>query len=132
MLIDDLMGFGGQPIQPILNIGRIRPRPRERQMLTRASIQLGEPLATDRDFLAVLEALAERLVQQRLELRPAVLIELLELERRHARLPSRYIATPSTRRVTSGPERPSSPDTGAASAASSSSRSPVSVGARAA
>ena len=75
---------------------------------------------------------AEHAVEQLFELLPFGLIQRFELERRHARLPIAHCATPSTRRVTFGPARPPSPDTAAASAASSSSRSPVNVGARAA
>src|SRR5262245_12932116 len=129
-LIDDLMRISRQPIQPVQQIRGICACPRKRQMLAGAPIERCKAFAPElrrrRAILAI-----ERLIQQTLELLPFALIQLFEMERRHhARRPMSHCETPSTRRVTSGPERPSSPETEAASAASSSSRSTVSVRAR--
>ncbi len=133
VLIDDLMRFSREPFQSIGDVRRVGPRPGKREMFAGAPIERGHALASHRyqcDGRSVLAA--AHAVQQCLELRPLGLVRLFEAKRRHERRPSSHCATPSTRRVTSGPARPASPETDAANAASSSSRSAVSVGARAA
>src|SRR6187401_3537035 len=100
-------------------------------MLAGAPIERRDALAAQRLLRLHACALQDE-IEQLLELLPFGLIERLESERRHLRLPIAHCATPRTRRVTFGPALPPSPETGAASAASSSSRSAVNVGARAA
>src|SRR4029453_18671949 len=126
-------GACGHPFETIDDVCGVRPRARQGQGLARTSIEGGESRPGDRQTIGRPDLLrTRRQFEQPLELGPLLLIELFEVQWCHQRRPSTHCATPSTRRVTSGPERPASPDTDAASAASSSSRSIVNVGARAA
>ena len=87
---------------------RIGARAREREMLAGAAIQRRDALAGHRLKPCALRGScrASDQIERRFELRPLVLVQLLEMQRRHARRPSSHCATPSTRRVTSGPARP--------------------------
>src|SRR5688572_33340466 len=101
-------------------------------MLACAPIERGYPFAARR-LVRNLARAFQHAIEQLLELLPLGLVQRFERERgHHARLPIAHCATPRTRRVTSGPALPPSPQTAAARAASSSSRSAVNVGARAA
>src|SRR5262245_10396931 len=131
--IDQLMRVGGDAIEAIDDVCRVRARTCEGEVLARPTVQRCQTRARERRIEHRCADLAPASVrEQTLQLEPLVLVSLLELQRRHHRRPNTHCATPRTRFVTSGPERPLSPDTGAASAASSSRRSVVSVGTRAA
>src|SRR5262245_12479094 len=125
------MGLGGDAVEPVEQVTRIVARTGQRQVLAGAPVELRHALAANRiDAVAlVLLAIADE-QQLRIELVPLGPVQLFEVERSHGRLPNNHWATPSTRRVTSPSGRLASPCTLAASAASSSSRSIVSVGAR--
>src|SRR5687767_5433698 len=125
------MRVRGQPIEAVDEIRRIGTRAREREVLARSAVEPSNALAAHRRRLTRLLS-PEHAIEQLFELLPLGLVQRFECQRRHARLPIAHCATPSTRRVTLGPALPPSPDTAAANAASSSSRSLVSVGARAA
>ena len=71
----------------------IRPRPRQRQVAAGAAVQRREPHARDvRVGRRRRQSRAAQRVEQPLELRPLVVILLLERERRHARRPRTHCA----------------------------------------
>jgi hypothetical protein len=126
------MGIGRDLIESLGEVSRIGARTGQCKVFADTAIERSEAFTLHRCGFA--PATVAQILQHSFEFGPLVLIQRLELQRRHHgwRLPSSHWATPRTRRVTTGPDSPALPLTGAASAASSSSRSTVSRGARAA
>src|SRR5690348_10402048 len=132
VLIDHLVSIARDLLEALHQIGRIEACTSQSKVLARTAVQVGYAVSVYPQLLFAVTP-AVHLREQLLQLLPVALVQLLELERGHGwRLPRNHCATPSTRRVTSGPDRPRSPETGAARAASSSSRSAVNREARAA
>ena len=131
-VIDQLMGIRRHSLEPVDDVARVGTAARQRKVLARTAVQRRETRAGHFDSMCRISGLAaEHVIEQAFQFSPLLLVHLFETERGHRR-PSSHSATPSTRRVTAGPDRPTSPDAAAASAASSSSLPAVSPGARAA
>src|SRR5690606_15553298 len=86
LLIDHLMGIGGELVEPLDDVRRIGSRSSERELLAGATIQAGQSLGRHR-LGPALVALPP--VEEPLPLFPVCLVACLELQRCHTPLPLR-------------------------------------------
>src|SRR6185436_13811601 len=110
-IVDHLVGVAGEPLEAVDEMHRVKAGPCQGEVLADPAIQRRETGARYGGGWRDAPLSAADRVQQRLELRPLLLVHLLEAKGRHHRPPRTHRATPSTRRVTSGPARPRSPET---------------------